>query len=172
MTHVNWFDFVAFAILGISVVLGLLRGFVREFIALVVLLIAVSAAAHFSEQIANNWLAFIKTPSARQPIAFVSLFLLVWVLGAILNQLVGKVVAKAGISFGNRLLGMIFGIARGIFIVGFVIMLLVYTPAKTYQWWSESILIPYFDPLVQRMEPLMPLINFQHIQQLTTGDQD
>jgi membrane protein required for colicin V production len=143
----NWADWAIVAILTLSSLISLVRGFVKEAFSLVIWILALVAASVFSSRVEPFLEHSISTPSVRAMAAFGLIFIAVLLLGALLNYCVGLIVKATGLSGTDRLIGMLFGFARGLFIV---INLLVYIPAyipvKSDPWFQQSTLIPYFLP--------------------------
>ncbi len=151
-----WVDYVILAILGISMLVSLLRGFVREALSVVTWIAAGWVALAFSGRFSQLLEPYIQTPSARAVVAFAALFFATLLLGALINYLVGQLVQKTGLSGTDRVVGMLFGLARGIAIVA--VLVLLAAPAKLPQdpWWKESTLIPHFQKVAIWMRGFLP----------------
>lgn len=142
----NWADWTIIAILGISCLVSLWRGFVREALSLASWLLAAFVAIVFHARLAQVYGQWIDTPSVALLLAFISLFIGTLVVGALLNHLIGSLVAASGLGGLDRLLGVAFGITRGLLLVlALVILLPLALPVKQDQWWAESLLIPHFE---------------------------
>lgn len=143
----NWADWTIIAIVGISCVISLLRGFVKEAVSLASWVAASFIAIAFHERLAAVFARWISTPSIRTVLAFAALFVLTLLIGAIVNWLVHQMVAGAGLSGLDRLLGMVFGAVRGLLIV---LALVVFLPMalpemRQDHWWHQSRFIPFFE---------------------------
>jgi membrane protein required for colicin V production len=138
------------AILGIclvSIIVSLFRGFVREAFSLLVWVAAIYAALYSSGMLAERLAPWIEIPSARVIIAFVGVFVLVLVVGGLLNFLLGKLVASTGLSGTDRLFGALFGAVRGLAIVLVAVIIARFTPFPGDPWWQESRLLPEMERL-------------------------
>lgn len=144
ITQMNWADWVIVAVIVVSALLSLRRGFVKEALSLVTWVAAFIVARVFTDNLSVLLAGYIDTPSARVIAAFAILFIGVLILGAIINKLIGMIVEATGLSSTDRLLGMVFGIARGGLLVVVIVALLGMTPVKQDRWWSQSQLIPHF----------------------------
>jgi membrane protein required for colicin V production len=146
VTSFNWADWTIVAILGVSCVFSLLRGFVKEALSLAAWICATFVAIAFYERLAALFERWIETPSLRLVLAFAALFIATLLIGAIVNKLVGTLIAASGLGGVDRLLGMVFGLARGLLIVfAIIIWLPLALPVKSDDWWSRSALIPHFE---------------------------
>ncbi|MCK9488368.1 MAG: CvpA family protein [Xanthomonadales bacterium] len=149
-------DWVIVAIIGLSVLIGVWRGLIREAMSLVVWLAAIVAAMLFGHQVATLFEAWIELPSARIALGHVSVFLLVLIVGSLLTWAVGQAVRSSGLSGTDRLFGLGFGLLRGIAIIAALVLVLGYTPLPQDPWWRQSQLIPRFEPAAQWLREQLP----------------
>ena len=140
----NWADWVVIALISISGLLSLKRGFVKEALSLLTWVAAFIIARLFADQLSAVLAGYIDTPSARVVAAFILLFVVVLFAGALINNLIGMLIKATGLSSTDRVLGMAFGIARGCILVVVAVALLAMTPVTQDRWWAESSLIPHF----------------------------
>lgn len=141
----NWADWTIVVILAVSCLISIKRGFVKEALSLLVWVAAFVVASIFDERLAVLMTHLIPTPSLRAMTAFAALFAATLVVGAMLNYLIGELVRMTGLSGTDRLLGMVFGLARGaLLVLAVVILLPVLVPVNQDPWWHESALIPRF----------------------------
>jgi membrane protein required for colicin V production len=140
-------DLVILAVCGISMLVSLFRGFVREAFSLIVWFLAVYAGLLASEPFAARLTPWIDVPSVRVIVAFVGVFVLVLVVGGLINYLLGKLVAGTGLSGTDRMVGALFGALRGAAIVLVAVILSRFTPFPEDPWWRESRLLPEFERL-------------------------
>lgn len=143
----NWADWAIVVILTLSSLISLARGFIKEAFSLFIWVAALVAANFFSHRLEHLLLNSIATPSLRAMTAFAGIFIAVLIVGALLNYLVGMLVKATGLSGTDRVLGVCFGLIRGLLII---LILLIYVPSfvpiKKDPWYQESTLIPYFEP--------------------------
>lgn len=151
-----WIDFAILGLIVISLIIGLLRGLIKEAFSLVTWIIAVWVGLTFSREFSVLLEDFIVYPSARIATAFGILFLITLILGSIISYLLGVLVAKTGLTGSDRFAGMIFGIARGMVVVAIMVMLAGLTPLPEESWWKESFLIPPFQSLALWLRDLLP----------------
>lgn len=141
----NWADWAIIAVLGVSVLISVIRGFVREAMSLVVWAAALAVAMFFYQRLALWLVDLIDTPSLRFVVAWLVLFIAVLIVGGMINYLLGQMIRATGLSGTDRLLGIIFGGARGAIVVLVVLIVLPgILPVDEDPWWRESLLVPEF----------------------------
>lgn len=141
----NGIDWIIIAVLVISGLISLLRGFVKEAISLVVWLAAFGIAIAFSSRLSLLLASSIETESLRMILAFIILFVGTLIVGGLLNQVLASLLKVTGLSGTDRLLGMVFGFFRGTIVV--LACLIIFPPLIAVDeqlWWRESTLIPKF----------------------------
>jgi membrane protein required for colicin V production len=144
MESLNVFDWILVAIITISSVFGLLRGFVKELLSLASWVAAFFVARLFSFKLSNFMVDWIDQPQFRVIAAFVILFAVTLVVGALINNVFSRLVSATGLTATDRLFGMVFGIVRGGLLVIVLVSLLLLTPVSNDQWWQSSLIIPHF----------------------------
>lgn len=152
----TWVDFVILAIIAISAVVSLLRGFVREALSLGTWIVAFWVGFVFSAPLAVYFADLISIPSLRLAAAFSVLFLATLALGAWINFLVFKFVEKTGLSGTDRMLGILFGAARGGVIVVILVLLAGLTPMPKDAWWQKSTLLESFQEMALWVRDYLP----------------
>ena len=151
-----WIDVVILALIALSAIMSLFRGFVKEAVALVTWLVALWVAMAFYEDLAAILSQWISLPSAQRVTAFAVLFICVLLLGAIVNFLASKLVNKTGLTGTDKLLGIVFGVARGGVIVAILVLLAGLTPLPQDPWWQDSQLLGYFQEAAMWLRSYLP----------------
>ena len=152
----NWVDFTIIAVVTLSALVGLARGLVREVLSLGIWVLAVVVAWVFHRDVADLLTSQLSQPEARVAVAFVGLVLVMLLLGAFAGALLTSFVDKMGLTGADRLLGVLFGGARGVVIVAMAVFLVALTPSPTESWWRESALVDDFRGMAGWMLALVP----------------
>jgi membrane protein required for colicin V production len=152
----SWVDYLIIAIIGLSALISLVRGFVRETVSLLAWVIGFVVAWSYFRDLSLQLAPWVETPSLRLGLAFAILLLVVLLLGAIAGFLVGQLVDKTGLSGTDRLLGVLFGAARGAVLVAILVLLAGLTPFPQDTWWDDSRLIVHFQHLAVWLLSLLP----------------
>jgi len=154
--ELTWIDFTLIGVVALSALISLLRGFIREALALVGWVAAVWIALTFTEPVAAMFSTQVSEPSLRMGLAFLLLFVGTLVLSGLLVYVVGLLVDKTGLSGTDRLLGVVFGAARGVIIAAILVMLAGLTPMPHDPWWQRSSLLPHFQRVAEQLRSLLP----------------
>jgi membrane protein required for colicin V production len=110
----------------------------------------------FSREFSGFLESTISHPSARMVASFVVLFAITLILGGLIGFLVSVLAKKSGLTFMERLGGMVIGVVRGMIIVTVVVMLAGLTPLPKDSWWVRSTLIPPFQLLAVWLRDHIP----------------
>ncbi|WP_198265576.1 CvpA family protein [sulfur-oxidizing endosymbiont of Gigantopelta aegis] len=152
-----WPDYIIIAIIAVSTVISLLRGFVRESLALAGWILAVWVSLFYMASMAVFIAPYLNLPpSILSLVSFALLFIVTLIIAALVSNLIASLVDKTGLSGTDRAIGMLFGIARGILIVGILILLAGFTLVPQDPWWKESVLISHFQQLALMMKEFLP----------------
>lgn len=159
----TWPDYAILIIVALSSLVGVLRGFVKEVFSLAVWAAAFLVAWHFSGDVAELMSEAVTLPSARLAMGFAGLFVAVLLVGGLANYLLGKLVETTGLSGTDRLLGGVFGAARGLVLVIAVLLVSGFTPLPADPWWKESDTIQRMMPLVEWGAGFLPESVAEHL---------
>ena len=149
-------DLIVLGIIVISVVVSLMRGFVKEALSLAGWLVSLWIAMSFSSGMAELFGSTIKDPTLRLLAAFISLFILSLIAAAIINFFATQFVQRAGLTGVDRTIGGVFGFLRGILLVTIIVMLLGLTTLPKEKWWDESFFMFRFEVIATWLKDLLP----------------
>ena len=152
----NWVDYVIVGIILLSTIISLARGFVREALSLITWVIAFWISFKFGSSLANILINYIKTPPLRIVVAFAIIFVVTLIIGGLTNYLLSQIIIKSGLDGTDRAIGMIFGLARGVLLIGVVLLFLNLTNFTKDEGWRESVLIPRFTTLIDWLHEFLP----------------
>jgi membrane protein required for colicin V production len=151
----NWADWVIIAILVLSSLISLKRGFVKEALSLAIWIIAFIIASVFSPKLAPLLAAYLDVPSLQQMAAFALLFIATLLVGGAINYLLSTLIKATGLTGTDRLLGMLFGLIRGLVVVMVAVLYVPkLVPVDQDAWWQQSSTIPYFVAFEDRFREL------------------
>lgn len=150
------FDYVVLGVLAVSLLVGGVRGVIGEILALVAWLAAFLAARTWAGAAGDLLLAELSDPLWRQIAGFVLVFIAVLILFALLRWLAGLLLKAAGLRPLDRLLGALFGMARGVLVVLLLVLLAGLTPLPQQSWWRQAMLAAPLETVVLGVKPWLP----------------
>jgi len=156
MNSLTIVDYSVLGVIGLSVLLSVWRGFMREVLSLAAWVVAFLIAFMFADAGAAYLAAYVSVPSVRIILAFGGLFLVTLFIGGLINILVAQLVKTTGLSGTDRMIGIVFGVVRGVAIIGLLVLLAGLTPLPSDPWWNESLLLPRFQPMALWLRGLLP----------------
>jgi membrane protein required for colicin V production len=143
------FDWAIIVVLAISTLMSLRRGFLKEALSLGTWIAAFIIARQFHDPMDQLLETQIADSLMRSIAAFAALFVGTLLVGAALGFLLSALINATGLSSTDRILGMVFGFARGALIVTVVIGLLNLTPLVNDTWYTNASLVPHFETVAQ-----------------------
>jgi membrane protein required for colicin V production len=153
---VNFFDYVLITIVGLSMVLSLWRGFVREIISLVGLVLAIFIAGRFSGNAGDFFGQWITQSSLANIAGFILMFVLVMFIVGAIGFIVRKLVDMAALTATDRTLGLFFGAARGMLLIGTAFLVYTAYAKPDQQWMTKSVISPYAIQLSELIGKTIP----------------
>jgi membrane protein required for colicin V production len=150
------FDLIVIGIVGLSAVFAFARGLIRVVMSLVALVAGILAAIHLSPMAANMLAALSDNPVTRYLVAFAMIFTVVVIVGALLGWLLARAIRAIGLGFIDRVLGAVFGVARGVLIVVIGVLLAGLTTLPRQEWWQNAFLAPPLVTAALSLRPWLP----------------
>ncbi len=152
----NEIDYAIIAIIIISLLVGVLRGFVKEVLSLFAWGVAIWVGLTFSRPFSVLLETVIDFPAARIAVAFVILLFFTLIISGIVNYFAELFLEKTGLTGIDRFLGVFLGITRGGIVIALLVMLAGLTPAPELALWQQSSLIPHFQTLALWLRKQIP----------------
>ena len=140
-------------ILLVSGAVGFFRGFIRESIALASWLIGLWLAWHFA-YIVNPWLGgALAEPGVREWTGRAIVLLLVLLFGALVGSIVSHFARRAvGLAAMDRILGAAFGLARGVIVIGLLVLAGRAANLDLEPWWERTHSMPAAETVANWLE--------------------
>jgi membrane protein required for colicin V production len=136
-------DIVILLIVLVSTLIGVLRGFIREAVSLVFWVLAVWASWTFGPIVEPHLGGLLADPKVAPWVGRLAIFVLVLLIGWGVGFLLSYFTRSLGLGPMDRLIGLFFGAARGVVLVGLVVIAGELLHMSHEEWWSRSRLIPY-----------------------------
>ena len=156
MHHFTGFDWVILVILLVSVGVGFFRGFIREAMSLVSLILAILCALKFSPGVSSWFVPVFDSEAVRYMAAFASIAVVIMLLGFVIGRVFKTLLSVTGFGIVDRGMGLCFGAVRGLLCVTVLLMLLSMTAMGQSAWLAQSDLAPRFTGLVKWCDRFLP----------------
>lgn len=157
------FDYGVLAIVGLSSLLSMMRGFLRESLSLAGWVAAFFVARLYTTELAPLLPNAIPTDALRMLAAFLILFLATLLVSSLLAIALSEVFKKVGLGWLDRWLGAIFGLARGVIIVGVLVLLAGLTSIPQDARWRNAMFSAPLEAMVTHALPWLPQAVASHI---------
>jgi membrane protein required for colicin V production len=139
----NAFDWLLLAVLLCSTVVAFLRGIIRVLFSFIGLFSGIVLASWYYPNLAHRLAALLPTRAASELAAFLLIAISTMVLIGLLGRLVSRTARAVGLGIPDRLLGALFGFARGC-LLGVAVIMAVAAFMPGSLWIAKSRLLPYF----------------------------
>ena len=151
-----WVDIALLAVLAVSVLVGVWRGFVYEIVSLlgwVVAFVLANTCAPF----VSDLLPWQQGGAAlRFWAAYALVFVLVLVACTLLARLMRALISATPLSLLDRMLGAAFGVARGGVVLVAFAMLVSLSPFAHDAWWQQSQGAVWLGQAIGGLKPVLP----------------
>lgn len=157
------FDYAVLAIIGISIVVSMMRGAIKEILAIFGWVAAFYIAKTYSPLLVPLLPQDIPTEALKALVAFLILLIVVLFMSSLLTIAVSSIVSKIELGWLNRFLGVVFGFAKGLLIVCVLVFLAGLTSLPKEKVWTEAMLSSPLETLVKATLPWLPDSVTKHI---------
>jgi membrane protein required for colicin V production len=157
------FDYIVLIILGLSILVGVMRGLLREVLSIAGWVAAFLVAKFYTAQLSPLLPQAISSDSFRYIAAFIILFLATLIITSLLAMAISQVFKATGLGLIDRIFGAVFGFARGVMIVGVFVMLSGLTEFPKKSSWSDAMFSAPLEAMVLSARPWMPPVVAEHI---------
>ena len=152
----NGFDIAIVAVIAQSALFAFVRGIVREMLALATWVLGFVLAIAYSDSVSGLFSWVNIAPVGRHALAFLLILIVVMIAGAILARSLAGVIRAIGLGFMDRILGALFGVARGLIVVVVFALIAGVTTLPKQDWWQNSTFgLPLADAALA-LKPYLP----------------
>ena len=160
-------DIIIAAALAVSVIVGIMRGFVKESISIAALLIAIWASLYFGPAVGNVSSSWLSSEDLQMWFGRILVFAIILSIGGLLGWGISKLVRMSVLSGMDRLLGSLFGAVRGVLLLAVFIIGGQFAGFDNDDWWLNSRLIPHVEVVAEWIKVMAP-----HGLELLTPDEE
>jgi membrane protein required for colicin V production len=154
--QLGWVDWALLAVLVVSVVVGLWRGLVFEVLSLVGWVVAFIAAQAFAPGVASVLPIGVPGSALNHGVAFALTFVLALVIWALGSRLLRLIIHATPLQPVDRMLGGVFGLARGAVLLLAVATVVMLSPAQRSTAWQQSRGAAWLATALQGLKPVLP----------------
>ena len=151
MVHIemlNALDLLLTGILLVSLIWGLFRGLVREVLALGSWVLAGWLTWQYGAALGDYLMERLNSERLSYLAGLGIVFICSLAGFTLISRVAYKQFRISGLTAMNRILGAIFGIARGVVVSTLLLFGAQFSPATEADWYRDSELVPYFAPLL------------------------
>ena len=149
-------DIVIVAVIAVSVLVGFLRGFVKEAISIVALLLAIWCALNFGDDVGGLSGSWLSSEELQHWFGRILVFVVIIVVGGLVSWAIAKLVRLTVLSGTDRALGMLFGFCRGAALIGVFVLGAQFADFDDAAWWRQSALLPYAELVADWLRVMAP----------------
>ncbi len=149
-------DIIIFTGIFVSMLVGIVRGFLREAISITALLVAIWASLSFGPDVGAIAESWIRAEELRLWFGRILVFAVILSIGGLLGWGIARLVRLSVLSGVDRLMGSLFGVARGVLLIAVLILGGQFTGFDNDGWWQRSNAIPYFEVVTEWILVMAP----------------
>ena len=155
LPELGWIDIAMLAIVALSAIAGAVRGLTFEILSLLGWVAAWFAGLWLGPAIAPHLSIGSPGSSLNGIAAFAIAFLIALVVCGLAARAVSALVGKTPLKPLDRLLGIAFGVLRGVLVLLAVAIVVGHTPASSSAAWRGSYVAGWLDAMLRELMPLV-----------------
>ncbi len=141
----NSLDIIILCIIAFFAVFSFFRGFFREAFALAGIVLGIVAANNYYSALGKRLSEVITNTHTANTVAYVVIFLFVTLVMVMAGRLFGRFAKFVLLKWIDRLLGLAFGLAKGLIVVSILVMALSIALPEKSALLTESRLKPFVE---------------------------
>src|SRR5262245_33877920 len=157
------FDYAVLIVMGLSVLVSVVRGALREVVSLASWVASGYVAVRLAPSVAGLFPSVVTSPEVRVAAAFIVVLVICLLVFSMMTLLLTKLIAKAGLNGTDRTLGAVFGVVRGVVILVLLVLLAGLTPLPREPVWRNAMFSPPLEALALYARGYLPQRFAEHI---------
>lgn len=150
------YDLIFFGIIVASTIFALIRGGISEILSISSWFIALWFMHKYGDKVNHLVPQSITNPLLRSIIVYVSIFIVVAIVIALIKKFFANIISKLGLGGLNYLIGFVFGIVRGIFICAIIVVVVEMMSLDNTHNWKSSKAYPIIRPAIELIVNAIP----------------
>ncbi len=152
----NLLDFIFIGVTFISIFIGILRGFVKELLSIIFLILSVVLSILYYKYAGNIFKEFIRSSEVANFLGFISIFIIILSAGILITFFLKKLIVIGPIKSVDRLLGAFFGFIRAALICAIILFGILAFPGDRKAIVSDSQFSPQVFKVIQVIMGFIP----------------
>jgi membrane protein required for colicin V production len=161
LQNLNFVDYIILGLLGVSIFLGFIHGFIRSILSVCVWIAAFFISAFYGPHLATTFSLVTNNPEWQLWLSYGTVFIAAIIIGFVVKLILNLILTGGNTGILNRFFGALFGSMRGALIVALFIWFAILAGMNQTPAFENSRLIPVFTDLVTLLESWFPQINQQ-----------
>lgn len=150
-------DIIIAIALVTSIIVGFVRGFVKESISIATLVIAIWAALYFGPAVGEVSQSWLNSVELQTWFGRILVFAIILSVGGLLGWGISKLVRLSVLSGLDRFMGSLFGMLRGVLLVALLVIGGQFSGFENDDWWLQSRLLPHFEVVADWIKVMAPV---------------
>ena len=150
----NWFDIVLLVFIGIALIIGVIKGLVRQIVGITSIFVGLFLAMGYYSQPSAVFMRFTKNNMVADLLGFLAIFFGLLILGGLVSWALSKFM-KGPLKFVNHTLGAALGLIEGILICGVLVLAQMIFPVDKIAL-ENSKLAPYCARMARTAYTMIP----------------
>ncbi|WMY97374.1 MAG: CvpA family protein [Arsenophonus sp.] len=144
-----WIDYIIIIIITFSSLMGVINGFIKEFFSLAIWCSSFIISNKFYSYL-TTYITYFENILLKNIISIAIIFIATLIIGSIFMSIFISLIKYTGLSSTDRVLGLCFGMFKGIVIISAIIFVLDhFTSLSLNEYWKQSEFIPHFNKLIK-----------------------
>jgi membrane protein required for colicin V production len=151
------FDFIIAIVFLVSILVGIMRGFIKEALSVTSWIVAIWLGSTFCHEAGDFIAQYFNIPNLtfRVWAGFTVVFVSTLFIFAFITYVITKLLVRGPIKSTDRVLGIASGAARAGLIVAALLMVARGFGMEESDWWQNSKYLPNFLPIADYIEPMI-----------------
>ncbi len=155
----NFIDYFILIVIGVSVLLGFIHGFIRMILSVLVWIAAFFISAFYGPHLATTFSLVTNDPKWQLWLSYGTVFVVAVVVGFVIKLILNLILTGGNVGIINRFLGAVFGGIRGVIVVLLFAWFALLVGMDQTAPFQGSRLMPFFENLLTNVETMFPSIS-------------
>ena len=151
----NYGDYLIIAILGLSAMVSIFRGFVKEALSVVSWIVAFTLSSYYADNVASYLVKYVDSNTVAMTLGFALIFFITMLVMSIINFFLSHILKHAALGFLDVVFGVVFGLIRGFLIICIIVLVMDHLFVTHFGWWHDSWLLQQLMPWIHKTNQVL-----------------